>query len=233
MKHLMIKYSFCLIYLFLFSIIKGKLEDILVLESKIRIDEEVRASGFSKDDDDVLLRFIHSNENDKSNDQDNENDDGDGSDDELSEDEEGNLEQRRINNRNTLKSISKVTDFFNNITTTTTHDNIFDFDNNDEKNENGLDKPVLSEFPKNPSTLYVDNYDEPNNNNNNSNIDNNFMNNIENDNDNDFLNSDNIDNISLTNTEIVLSEDALQKVKDKTRKYVIILDYLMYCCEII
>ena len=88
------------------------LEDIITTDNHIRIDEEVRASGFSKDDDDILMRFIHStadvegddvvgdeDENNNSEEEEEEEEDGEG--------EEGNWKKKK----NHRKSVSKVTDF--------------------------------------------------------------------------------------------------------------------------
>ena len=89
-----------------------KLEDIVASDKHIRIDEEVRASGFSKDDDDILMRFIHSVEKVDEEDnigEDGENDDSD--EDENEEDEEEDVEDSWKKKKSNRKSVSKVTDF--------------------------------------------------------------------------------------------------------------------------
>jgi hypothetical protein len=85
-----------------------KLEDIVVPAANIRIDEEVRASGFSKDDDDILMRFIHSapkEEGDMGRDDDD--------DDEEEDDEEEEEEEYIKKKKPSKKSVSRVTDFLN------------------------------------------------------------------------------------------------------------------------
>ena len=90
-----------------------KLEDIVVPAANIRIDEEVRASGFSKDDDDILMRFIHSvpkEEGDMGRDDDDDDDDEE-------EDEEEEEEEYIKKKKSSKKSVSRVTDFLNSSST--------------------------------------------------------------------------------------------------------------------
>ena len=86
------------------------LDDIITTENHIRIDEEVRASGFSKDDDDILMRFIHSTANvdgDDAVDDGDDNDDSEEDEAEEGEEDEDNWKKKK----NHRKSVSKVTDF--------------------------------------------------------------------------------------------------------------------------
>ena len=89
-----------------------KLEDIVVPAANIRIDEEVRASGFSKDDDDILMRFIHSAPKEEGDlDRDGGEDDDEDDDEEAEEEEE---EEEFIKKKKPSKrSTSRVTDFLN------------------------------------------------------------------------------------------------------------------------
>jgi flagellar biosynthesis GTPase FlhF len=88
-----------------------RLEDIIVPTANIRIDEEVRASGFSKDDDDILLRFINDTKKEVSND--NQGDDDDDDDDDEEEEEEEEEETYSRKKKPSKKSVSRVTDFLN------------------------------------------------------------------------------------------------------------------------
>ena len=90
-----------------------RLEDIIVPSANIRIDEEVRASGFSKDDDDILLRFIHDTKKDISNDGNHDDDDDDDDDDNDHEEEEEEEEKYSRKKKPSKKSVSRVTDFLN------------------------------------------------------------------------------------------------------------------------
>jgi hypothetical protein len=83
-----------------------KLEDIVVPAANIRIDEEVRASGFSKDDDDILMRFIHSAPKEEG---DIGRDGGDEEEDEEEEEEEEFTKKKKPSK----KSVSRFTDFLN------------------------------------------------------------------------------------------------------------------------
>ena len=85
-----------------------RLEDFIVPTANIRIDEEVRASGFSKDDDDILLRFIHDTKKDVPND--NQDDDDD---DDENEDEEEEEETYSRKKKPSKKCVARVTDFLN------------------------------------------------------------------------------------------------------------------------
>jgi hypothetical protein len=86
-----------------------KLEDIVVPAANIRIDEEVRASGFSKDDDDILMRFIHSAPKEEG-DMGRDDDDDEEEDDEEEEEEEEEYIKKK---KPSKKSVSRVTDFLN------------------------------------------------------------------------------------------------------------------------
>jgi flagellar biosynthesis GTPase FlhF len=114
-----------------------RLEDIIVPTANIRIDEEVRASGFSKDDDDILLRFIHDTKKDVSND--NQDDDDDDDDDEEEEGEEEEEEETYSRKKKpSKKSVSRVTDFLNSSNRTV--------ENKEEEGEGENKEKTLNEF---------------------------------------------------------------------------------------
>ena len=195
-----------------------RLEDIIVPSANIRIDEEVRASGFSKDDDDILLRFIHDTKKDASNDGNHDgNDDNDDDDDDDEEEEEEEEEKCSRKKRPSKKSVSRVTDFLNssNITVEEGEDENKDkrLDNfselnigeNTEDGENGeIDASII------PNTIHRNENSngwipEPK----------------------DLLDLEGVlDGFSSDEGEggrgsvAVMTEDMLQKVKDKTRRWV-------------
>ena len=195
-----------------------RLEDIIVPSANIRIDEEVRASGFSKDDDDILLRFIHDTKKDISNDGNNDNDDDDDDDDNDDEEEEEEEEEKYSRKkRPSKKSVSRVTDFLNSANITVEEgedenknkslDNISEL-NIGENTENGeTDASII------PKTLHRNENSngwipEPK----------------------DLLDLEGVlDGFSSDEGEeggggrgsvAVMTEDMLQKVKDKTRRWV-------------
>lgn len=196
-----------------------RLEDIIVPTSNIRIDEEVRASGFSKDDDDILLRFIHDTKKDISND--NQHDDDD--EDEEEEEEEDEEETYSRKKKPSKKSVSRVTDFLNSSNRTVeeeeesgeneekTLDNFSELkigenNENGENEENGVSD--ISNIPKQLHRNENSNgwIPEPK----------------------DLLDLEEVlDGFSSDEEGVgggkgsvaVLTEDMLQKVKDKTRRY--------------
>jgi hypothetical protein len=194
-----------------------RLEDIIVPTANIRIDEEVRASGFSKDDDDILLRFIHDTKKDISND--NQGDDDDDDDDEEEEEEEEETYSRK--KKPSKKSVSRVTDFLNSSNriveeeegddTEKTFDNFSELkigeDNeNGENEENGVSD--ISSIPKQLHRNENSNgwIPEPK----------------------DLLDLEEVLDGFSSDEEgagggkgsvAVMTEDMLQKVKDKTRRY--------------
>ena len=85
-----------------------ELRDIIVPESNARIDEEVRASGFTLEDDDILMRFIHSSAKEESTANIDEEDDDD------EEEEEEEEEEEYIKKKKpSKKTVCRVTDFLN------------------------------------------------------------------------------------------------------------------------
>ena len=203
-----------------------RLEDIIVPSANIRIDEEVRASGFSKDDDDILLRFIHDTKKDISNDgnhDDDDNDDGDDDDGDDNDDEEEEEEAEKYSRKKkpSKKSVSRVTDFLNS-------SNITVEEGEDEKNDKNLDN--FSEL----------NIGENTENGENGEIDASIIPNTLHRNENsngwipepkDLLDLEGVlDGFSSDEGEggrgggrgsvAVMTEDMLQKVKDKTRRWV-------------
>ena len=188
-----------------------RLEDIIVPSANIRIDEEVRASGFSKDDDDILLRFIHDTKKDIS--IDNQDDD------EEEEEEEDDEEEEKYSRKKkpSKKSVSRVTDFLNS-------SNHVEQEVDDESKDKSLDQFSELEIVENgeneengvsdasniPKTLHRDEncngwIPEPK----------------------DLLDLEEaLDGFSSDEeggggkgSVAVMTEDMLQKVKDKTRRY--------------
>ena len=199
-----------------------RLEDIIVPTANIRIDEEVRASGFSKDDDDILLRFIHDTKKEVSND--NQNDDDEDDDDEEEEEEEEEEETYSRKKKPSKKSVSRVTDFLNSSNRTV------------EEGEGGGDnkEKTLSEF----SELKIGENNENGENEENGVSDNSSIPKQLHRNENsngwipepkDLLDLEEVLDGFSSDEEgaggggkgsvAVMTEDMLQKVKDKTRRY--------------
>eukprot|EP00596_Hydrurales_sp_CCMP1899_P001957 CAMPEP_0119044490 /NCGR_PEP_ID=MMETSP1177-20130426/31808_1 /TAXON_ID=2985 /ORGANISM="Ochromonas sp, Strain CCMP1899" /LENGTH=499 /DNA_ID=CAMNT_0007014645 /DNA_START=39 /DNA_END=1534 /DNA_ORIENTATION=- len=177
-----------------------KLEDIVVLESNARIDEEVRASGFSKDDDDLLMRFIHTTNDDVDVHEDGDEDDEEDSEEEEEEEEviEDNSHDNKEKNKSKNKKNSKVNDFLN------SSDNVF---GNFQINSN----EKINEKNDIEGHLNTENIDKSNI------INEQISSNSAMEKEGFFDNDDSEDEGTRASEAPTLTEDALQRVKEKTR----------------
>ena len=198
-----------------------KLEDIVVPAANIRIDEEVRASGFSKDDDDILMRFIHSVPKE-------EGDMGRADDDDDEEEDEEEEEEEYIKKKkSSKKSVSRVTDFLNSSSTAPV-DNMEGSEDRERDRDNAEESPSADAdgqegsfsshqdkdasvcVPSSPAGLSRD-----------GTLNSNQwipeqadLDLLEGGEDADLFSEDDKGSVAI------LTEEALQRVKDKTRKYV-------------
>ena len=196
-----------------------ELRDIIVPESNARIDEEVRASGFTLEDDDILMRFIHSAAKEEST-VDNE-EEGEEEDEDEEEEEEEEEEEYIKKKKPSKKTVCRVTDFLNsssgveaikaNELVEQSHIDISTNSENPEESSHPENGEISENTDLNSSKITVTR-------NSNSNMwipEPKDINELE---ENAEFYSDEEGGNMKGSVACALSEDALQKVKDKTRR---------------